>query len=42
VPESSPFGEVAADANSECVLIDGAAHTHVSARSILHNGGTCH
>ena len=42
VPESSPFGVVAADANSECVLIDGAAHTHVSARSILHNGGTCH
>ena len=42
VSDAGPFGVVVADADGEGVLIDGAAHTHVSARGILHNGGSCH
>ena len=42
VSDAGPFVVVVADANGECILIDSAAHTHVGARGVLHNGGNCH
>jgi hypothetical protein len=42
VSDACPFVVVVADTNCEGILIDSAAHTHVGARGVLHNGGTCH
>jgi hypothetical protein len=42
VSESRPLFVVGAEPDGEGVLIDGAAHSHVSARRILHNGGSSH
>ena len=42
MPETAPFGVICAEPCGERILVDGAAHSHVSARRILHNGGSWH
>jgi len=42
VSEPSPFVVIGAKTCGEGILVHGAAHSHVGARCILHNGGSGH
>lgn len=42
VSEPSPFIVISAKPCGKGILVDGAAHSHVGARCILHNGGSGH